>query len=343
MSRQITTSDLATAASFAFVEHLMRQTTPETEETSSLQDMPTKLKNTVQKLLLIKRGNSACEAQRKLPQVVKLKDLSLDLQSRAKLVVFRLDKSHLVNEEVEPDSGDEWPCLFLMDGGEVMHVLYTPEMTYVDGYESFTEQELVPLIPATILRSIKETLYCRAVKRISWKASMNKKKTKKKKQTLAVPEVSSAPIEEVKRRQEDVQSHEVIFTSPVETLPDLAFTTRSVETLPVELQPDVILIAPLEVEAHLEESQAHLERSQGHLDESQGLLNTSHESEIKEKSFSEFLEEVSEQSSTELSGIDQRALTNTKHLNPSAWRCIATDLRQEKQTREECSENCLLS
>lgn len=225
MFRQVNSRVPRDAAKFGYLEHLARVSTPLKECEERLGRMRKELFVKYSPLVNSKTTEFQ-ELIHSLHDKVTKQDLNM-LREEVKQIIYKWDGNLLSQEEVTPEYGFNWPVVYILSIKGSNYVLYTPNMTYVDGYDPFTAETKYPLIPEGMLNILKKGFY---TKSRSVNIQTDQKPKKKK-------SISRKPSKEV-------------FAKPLKPPKE---TTPQYFTKPVESQLQSIQVEPLEQAEETEE------------------------------------------------------------------------------------------
>lgn len=158
MFRVVYSNSITKTATYAYIEHLLRVTTysDDFEETQSFFD-----RNIMTKMLYLlelkERSNTL--ALQTLQEEITSEDLSLFSKNPCRLKIFQIKQSRLQYEEASPIyTLPRTPLIYLLLTDKV-YILYTPTMTFVDGYDPYLATQKEPLIPSSFIEKARKVLY----------------------------------------------------------------------------------------------------------------------------------------------------------------------------------------
>lgn len=150
---------LEIALNYAFVEHLLRATTPEQDETYLTSFFDKKVSIKLLRLTKSKREKSPQDAIRNL-EASGLDFGSFSARPYLFANIVEKDSYDIYTSYIGPESVGSWPIIdvFSDPAGKRSIILYSREMNYLDGYDRFLSEIQYPVIPPVILTSYRNRL-----------------------------------------------------------------------------------------------------------------------------------------------------------------------------------------
>ncbi|CAG9327127.1 unnamed protein product [Blepharisma stoltei] len=145
------------ARSFAFLEHLLRITTPKVEIVRFMSGTNSILAKKFTEILKINEGAQG-EALKMLQNEISEEDLSSIPPNLNHLTTYKLQKGQLMVYE-EPDNKRMRSYCYILISKKRFFILYTPIMTFVDGFDPFSGNKITPLIPPNFVACSARVLY----------------------------------------------------------------------------------------------------------------------------------------------------------------------------------------
>lgn len=161
MFRKVRLPSPSAVAAYAYCEDLLRPTTPEEEAYRMTVHLPAILK---EKLLKLMKHRAEASVLRDLENTVRSHDFD-EVDVPVKLVHFCWESGELSKEEIECVEPGIWPIVHVLTMDSDLYILYTTQMNYVDGYDPFTGEDNIPIIPDNLINSIRLSLRYRAIPR----------------------------------------------------------------------------------------------------------------------------------------------------------------------------------
>lgn len=158
MGRLITLEDPEFAIKFAYLEHIVRITTPAEEARSAILSLPTDLAEVMTALV---DGKDALfqEAFIVLEQNVSQDQLAqMEIPDVALHLIFASEEKVRERDVIAPDAV-RLPHIYIAVLEEACAVLYSTHMTFVDGYNPATGQQINPVLSGEMLETISKELY----------------------------------------------------------------------------------------------------------------------------------------------------------------------------------------
>jgi hypothetical protein len=159
MIRKVSLTSPSAVATYAYCEDLLRPTTSDDESYRMAQHLPEPLKT---KVLQLSENRREVRVLRDLEMAVRLRDFE-EADAPVKLVCYSLDDGSLAKEEIESNVAGSWPVVHVLKLYSELYILYTPQMNYVDGYDPFSGEDLSPIIPDSLISSIRLSLHHRII------------------------------------------------------------------------------------------------------------------------------------------------------------------------------------
>lgn len=156
MYRQIQVST-QTAASFAMLEHILRVSTSKKEADEVLHSLSEPLRSKITELIRRKQR----EAQQPLHELslkISVKDLEKMQDPMIVATCYNYIDGKLKLKREEPGAG-KLPECFMLKIGKALYLLYTPQMTTLDGYDPFTGNTIFPILTEEMVLVFSNSLY----------------------------------------------------------------------------------------------------------------------------------------------------------------------------------------
>jgi hypothetical protein len=155
MYREFSNCSLEAAATFYYLEHLLRATTSDEEV---VQAEPHLSKSTSRWLREVhRRPNYVYENLQMLYSSYTWEDLGT--LPPLCLEVFIITPSGLKKETKWPEQGARWPLGFIVQAESRVFSLYTSGMTLVDCIDPVTAEKTHPLLTVQVVNSVRRSLY----------------------------------------------------------------------------------------------------------------------------------------------------------------------------------------
>jgi hypothetical protein len=206
MQREVRVRNVDDAVKFAFLEHLLRITTLEAEVEAALASQPVETREFMRSLV-VEKQSSPQQAIRSLESRIRATHLTASITPLARVITMSVSHGSISETAKDPSVSGYLPTLHILQLQGQYFVLYTPEMSYLDGYDPFREEDHFPIIPESFLYTIREMLY----KQFNGPPPPNRKKSKAK--VIAVEEVKKVdrtPPKQAKAFQETEKQQEII-------------------------------------------------------------------------------------------------------------------------------------
>lgn len=157
MIREIRTSEFTLAASYAYLEHILRITTPKFEAERLVQSCTGKLKIFMQDNIR-KKETQAQEPLHNLENAISYEDLTKITSPKIAIFHYQMVNGYLRTDEIFPDNG-RFPMCYILSTSSKIYILYTYQMTCLDGFDPFTSEKRYPVIGEEMLQSFAGSLY----------------------------------------------------------------------------------------------------------------------------------------------------------------------------------------
>lgn len=158
MGRLIPLEDPEFAIKFAFLEHLLRITTPEEEARRAVRGLSTEL-GEIMTALLDGKDSLFQEAFTILEQSISLEQLSEMSVPDVALHLLFAGEEKVKEREVYATGVNPLPYVYVGVLREACIVMYTTSMTFLDGFNSTTSQQVNPVISHDLLTSMSREMY----------------------------------------------------------------------------------------------------------------------------------------------------------------------------------------
>ena len=158
MGRLINLEDPEFAIKFAYLEHIVRITTPAAEARTAIQALPSDLAEVMTALV---DGKDALfqETFIVLEQNVSQDQLAqMEVPSVALHLIFSSEEK-VREREILASDAVQLPHIYIAVLEEACAVLYSTHMTFVDGYNPVTGQQINPVLSTEMLETISKELY----------------------------------------------------------------------------------------------------------------------------------------------------------------------------------------
>jgi hypothetical protein len=179
MFREVCTGMMRDALNFGYLEHLMRISTSEAETAEALRQFPRTLQYKLTEIIQLKK-DLAQEIIHVLETKVTKEDVKL-VKVNMIHINHRWDGRRVTVEEFEEGIGKLLPVCYTLTMKNRYYLLYTPNMSYIDGYEAFDGSVKINYIPESTLPQLTAEFY----KSPSNKAVQTEEAKKKKKEDLS--------------------------------------------------------------------------------------------------------------------------------------------------------------
>jgi hypothetical protein len=157
MVREIKTAEYTLAASYAYLEHILRITTPKFEAERLVQSCAGKLQIFMRENIR-KKETQAQEPLHNLENAISYEDLTKISNPTIAIFHYQMLNGHLRTEEIFPDNG-RFPVCHILSISSKIFILYTYQMTCLDGFDPFTSEKRYPVISEEMLQSFAGSLY----------------------------------------------------------------------------------------------------------------------------------------------------------------------------------------
>lgn len=175
MYREVSTGIMRDALCFGYLEHLFRVSTQAKEVTDALKTFPRSLQNKLSEFISLKE-EILQESLHILDTKINKEDLKL-VKINLLNISYKWDGKKLITEEIEEGKNELLPVCYTLMWRNKYYLLYTPNMSYVDGYDSFTGNVNIPVIPDTMMEIMTNGFY----QRVNSRAIQTEQRKKKKK------------------------------------------------------------------------------------------------------------------------------------------------------------------
>lgn len=157
MYRPIYTNSKYQASNYAFLEYIYRITTEYTDSKDSFQYIDKSLHFKLNSILNIKQ-TSHIDALRALENEIDENELKAISSPDMKIVLYSFDKGEFLEEDIIPTESKVRSICYLLTIQSCHYILYTPVMTFIDGYDPYTAEDKIPFIPNSYLEAAKAEL-----------------------------------------------------------------------------------------------------------------------------------------------------------------------------------------
>lgn len=206
MYREICSGMMRDAVNFAYLEHLLRISTSESESSEAVKQFPRTLQYKISEILELKK-ELAQETIHMLQTNVTKEDIKL-VKANIINILHKWDGRRLQIEEFEEGIGRLLPICYTLVMKNRYYLLYTPNMSYIDGYEAFDGSVKINYIPESTLPQLTAEFYrSPSNKAVQTEESKKKKKEEEKRNvletkssiaSLKINDLSHSKIEEPK-------------------------------------------------------------------------------------------------------------------------------------------------
>lgn len=148
------------AANFAILEHILRVSTSKKEADEVLNTLSEPLRSKITELLRRKQS----EGQQPLHELslkISIRDLERMQDGMIVVSCYNYIDRQLKVTYSEPGAG-KFPECFMLKLGRALYLLYTPQMTTLDGYDPFTGNTIFPLLTEEMVQVFSNSLYTTA-------------------------------------------------------------------------------------------------------------------------------------------------------------------------------------
>ena len=158
MARIIAAEDPELAIKFAYLEHIVRITTPADEAKEALTTLPSEMAENIQALL---EGKDALfqESLTVLEQNISAEDLSEMQVPEVALHLEFVTLNKVTERDVFASGYNRLPHVYIGVLDDHCMILYSVAMTFVDGFSSVTGKQINPLFSDDMLASFATQLY----------------------------------------------------------------------------------------------------------------------------------------------------------------------------------------
>lgn len=157
MFREVCTGMMRDAINFAYLEHLMRISTTESETNEALRQFPRTLQYKLTEIIQLKK-DLAQEIIHVLETKVTKEDVKL-VKVNMIHISHKWDGRRVAIEEFEEGVGKLLPVCYTLTMKNRYYILYTPNMSYIDGYEAFDGSVKINYIPESTLPQLTAEFY----------------------------------------------------------------------------------------------------------------------------------------------------------------------------------------
>lgn len=211
MQREIKVASYEAAANFVYLEHLLRITTLDAEVQAVFPSLPVEVRMVLNPLLAEKKS-SPQRAIRRLEATITSGHLSSVISPQARINLLVLARGSVSETLKDPSASGVCPVLYLLQVQSKFFALYLPEMSYLDGYDPYREEDHFPIIPESFLTSIKSMLYTT----VQVRPAKRKKSVGKTEQAPFVAEVALPPKKVKQETFKAVMPKPLVFAEVVE-------------------------------------------------------------------------------------------------------------------------------
>ena len=222
MFREITTKKMNDAVIFAYLEHLLRISTELEVSKKAILALPKPLQNKIL-TILSSRQEILQGCLHSLDTSIVLEDIS-NVSPVVLNVNYRWDGSRLASQEFADVEADKLPVCYTLTikerDQERYFLLYTPNMSYLDGYDPFTGATRIPLITLDMIKILAKEMYLKnpskAVQTEGFVRKPEKKKKKIGEKKGRVPNIVLSMIRSGNPESEEVKKAEEVFAGIAE-------------------------------------------------------------------------------------------------------------------------------
>ena len=157
MYRRFAVPLLSLALSYCYIEHLARTYTSKDELNKFLHSVGRKLAISLNILKKIKRQRASDAVHQIEDEIDETLLVELPQQPIA-YVVYKTSATEISVVETEPKDVERYPICYLLENEGMYYVLYTPIMTFVDGYDFYTGERKLNILPPFYLEQAKKEL-----------------------------------------------------------------------------------------------------------------------------------------------------------------------------------------
>lgn len=200
MFREITMEKVEDLAKFAYLEHLFRISTDINVCRNAVEKMSQRLKDKLIPLVNT-RNEDLQTCLHRLEEIIKPDEISA-ISAGIISVNYKWDGFRLISEETQLGQGETLPLCYTLSYIEKRYLLYTANMTYIDGYDPYSSNTCAPLISVEMIKNLSKGFYQKGVVKVK-KAEV--KKVEVKKDSIRRPSFNfGAVAEEVKKSIGDI-------------------------------------------------------------------------------------------------------------------------------------------
>lgn len=154
MYRPVYTNSKYKASNFAYLEYIYRITTPEQDARDAFQYINKSLHFKLNSLLSAKEI-SHIEALRALESEIEENELTAISSPNMKICSYSFEDGEFMQEDIIPTDSSIKSVCYLLTMKACYYILYTPVMTFLDGYDPYTGEDKIPFIPDSYLEAAK--------------------------------------------------------------------------------------------------------------------------------------------------------------------------------------------
>lgn len=157
MYRRIPTPLLSLVLNYCYIEHLARSYTSQTELNKFLHRVGRKFSISLNILKKLKKQRVS-DAVHKIEDEIEEKLLVELPQQPIGYVIYKSGKIEINVIETEPQDVERYPICYLLENEGIYYVLYTPMMTFIDGYDFYTGKRRLNILPTFYLEQARNEL-----------------------------------------------------------------------------------------------------------------------------------------------------------------------------------------
>jgi hypothetical protein len=157
MYRRFTTPLLSLVLSYCYIEHLARTYTSRDELNKFLHRVGKKLSISLNILKKIKKRRASDAVHQIEDEIDETLLVELPQQPIA-YVVYKTTGTEICVVETEPKDVERYPICYLLENEGMYYVLYTPMMTFIDGYDFYTGERKLNILPPFYLEQARKEL-----------------------------------------------------------------------------------------------------------------------------------------------------------------------------------------
>jgi hypothetical protein len=157
MYRPVYTNSKYKASNFAYLEYIYRITTPEQDARDAFQYINKSLHFKLNSFLSTKQI-SYVEALRSLESDIEENELTGISNPNMKICSYSFEDGEFIQEDIIPADSSVKSVCYLLTMKTCYYILYTPIMTFIDGYDPYTGEDKIPFIPISYLEAAKTEL-----------------------------------------------------------------------------------------------------------------------------------------------------------------------------------------